>query len=375
MEHYMKDVSNLWKFLCVDFQSTQKNHRTTREKVLFYLKKCGFFYNQLNLIVYALLSFPLFADDSIDTHTLLYGCSVGIILLRTSLKYVSIYWNRADIGQLIEDLSKRYALDEQKKYGIGAKFKKIIKFTKFMQRYIFTAYLLGVIHRIVNLSFQERKEFFTIYLPFDPTRIEIFPIVFVWMWHPQMVALIGFLANESMFIVFVVIASMEFDVLRIDFEDIKNVEIEQKSEKLHELIERQVRLYEIVERIEKIYAPQLLLNFVLSSAVICLNAFQIITSANVVKLSVDIAFCFLTFLLIGLQCYFGEMLIESSEKISIEIYSSGWESISDAKLRKSLLIAMQRSQKPAKLTFMKFADVELNSFSTVSLFLLVNHVN
>jgi 7tm Odorant receptor len=72
-------------------------------------------------------------------------------------------------------------------------------------------------------------------------------------------------------------------------------------------------------------------------------------------------------LLIGMICFYGQMLLDASEKIHMEVFDCGWEGFEDVRLKKMIQFMLMRSQKPQKLTFMGFSDINVEQFRGVSI--------
>jgi hypothetical protein len=165
-------------------------------------------------------------------------------------------------------------------------------------------------------------------------------------------------ASYSLLTILLFTITIEFELLR---EDLKNY-----RKNLKELITRHELLFSIVRKLERIYSPTFLSNFIFTSLIICFNAFQMTITTHFSNFSIDCMICSGGFCLIALQCYFGQMLKDASERMGEEIYELGWETIEDKKMKKSLMIMMMRAQRPASLTIFKFSKITLEQFNVVS---------
>lgn len=164
---------------------------------------------------------------------------------------------------------------------------------------------------------------------------------------------------------FITLISMEFNNLQIKFIDLKYIKATEIETHLKSLVQRHEKLFECSEKLEKIFSPSFLFNFVQSSFVICLTAFQSSTSSEASQLFFNFTYCTAVLNQIWLLCFFGQKVINSSECIAMGAYDSGWENIKSIRVKKAVLNIVRRAQIPIKLTAMKFKEISLKSFTTV----------
>ncbi|XP_049875219.1 odorant receptor 67c-like [Pectinophora gossypiella] len=131
-----------------------------------------------------------------------------------------------------------------------------------------------------------------------------------------------------------------------------------------ELITTHLRVVFLVNELELVYCKSTLMNFMVSSALICLTGFNVTALEDVAFVITFIGFLFITLLQVFFLCFFGEMVMNASEDICDSMYNSKWYTI-DAKSAKMLLMVQIRSQRPSKLTAYGFADVNLRGFMKI----------
>jgi hypothetical protein len=370
MDSYLEKSSKLWKFLLIDF-SEPKAPITKVEKFIESLKCYGYYFIQLNIIVYTILAFPIFVDETTSKHSLFYSAAIATIEVSVVVRYGVTHWHRLDLLKLMKFFKNNKSPDDIEKYGLEKPLKKIERYTKFIQRFVFYLYALTMTSWFRKALSDHPEDVFTPHFPFDPTRPTIFPFAFLWIFLPQLAAVSALAATESLLCVFIVLTSIEFEIICADIKNLKLVKNEVKSKELKRIVERQIELIEVSAKLERIYSFPFLCNFLLSSLMICLNALQIIT-LDYMQIHVDLGFTACSLFFIWLQCHFGEMLRNSSEKITNELYACGWEVMSDGKFKKEVLLAMVRSQSPVTFTYMGFADVQMMQFTNVSsLFMII----
>jgi 7tm Odorant receptor len=97
-----------------------------------------------------------------------------------------------------------------------------------------------------------------------------------------------------------------------------------------------------------------------------LTAFLYTTSTEASQFLFYASYCAAMFNHIWLSCYFGQKVINSSERAALGAYASGWEGMRSLRAQKAIMKVIQRAQRPARLTAMNFTDVSLKCITTVS---------
>lgn len=354
----MKDITDemesFWKIIGISFYNYKPAGKFSR-----FLYKIRFFVQFLNICVYIFLNFPIF-DQEMDFGNIVFKCSYGVLGAMLNISYLVLYINRSKMGKLLKIL-----IDRQNKSPMWNEFElqkrlmRVKKFSKFLQGYCLLGLFFAVVKFLIDLSMDGKTLPFS--FPFDATKIEILPLIFVWILTPQISVGIFFIASNTLLSTIVVVVCIEFDILR------KHLQKWKKTEKFNDLIVRHNELLQIVEKMEEILSPIFFFNFILSSIVICFNAFHLSISFSQ-SFSISFVNVFILMgatMIIGLQCFFGQLIKDASENVSNEIYAMAWEDIKDIKVKKQLLIMLMRAQKPATLTIWKFADVSLERFTSV----------
>ncbi|XP_036344866.1 odorant receptor 13a-like [Rhagoletis pomonella] len=150
-------------------------------------------------------------------------------------------------------------------------------------------------------------------------------------------------------------------------------------------------LFDFVNQLEEFFSPIMLVNFMISSVLICMVGFQLVTGKN---MFVGDYIKFLVYIFSSLSqlfvlCWNGDKIIQNSLEMATHLYACNWErdivfagtannSSAAPQLRKSLptvyystdkvfrsklQFMIMRSQRPTCITAMKFSTLSLNSFS------------
>nr|AXY83383.1 putative odorant receptor 2 [Conopomorpha sinensis] len=126
------------------------------------------------------------------------------------------------------------------------------------------------------------------------------------------------------------------------------------NKNIGEIVEEQCMSFRFVMRVQKTYELWLMMVFVLTSLQLCVSLFQILTSEGG---SIDFRYIvFITgaILHIYVPCYLTTNVPTSNEEVALAAYRSGWESVSDSSLRRSISFIIARAQKPL---FIKAMDI------------------
>ncbi|XP_018784751.1 PREDICTED: odorant receptor 13a [Bactrocera latifrons] len=154
--------------------------------------------------------------------------------------------------------------------------------------------------------------------------------------------------------------------------------------RLDKIANKHCVLFNFVIRMEEFFSPILLVNFLISSVLICMVGFQLVTGQN---MFIGDYVKFLVYILSSLSqlfvlCWNGDNIIQNSLEMANHLYACNWESSvkvaadeekqesfpivsysTSAAFRKNLQFMIMRSQRQTCITAMKFSILSLNSFS------------
>lgn len=287
----------------------------------------------------------------------LIGCKLVINIMRSK-----------DLLQIFEDLTEIGAnqdFDDRnhtvKRYLDG--YHRIMKFYALSFITVSIPSVLKIIPYLVNGSISMTVNY---WYPFDPYCIEYYPLAWLWINWIAYIVLVGLLGADSLLYGLITVVVMEFDILKTDLMNMAAVKPFETNSKIKQLIDRHKRLLNISNRLQDIYSLTFSFVFVISSSILCFAIFQMTMHSDISAFWFYISY-------IGvmggqglLLCFFGQKLINSSESIAKGVYDCCWEDSSDVVYKKSLILIMIRSQKVTRLTAMEFADISLESFTSVS---------
>ncbi|XP_068624242.1 odorant receptor 67c-like [Battus philenor] len=243
---------------------------------------------------------------------------------------------------------------------------------------------------LIAIKYVETKELelalpFLVLYPFDSFNIKYWPFVYLKQIWSESVVLSDMCASDYFYYICCTYIRIQFRFLSYEFENLipnkHNKRDDDQSDikqKIIKLIKWHQRLIRSTNTLELIYSKSTLINFISSSAIICLTGFNVTIMNDVVILSSFVTFLFLSLLQIFFLCFFGDMLMSASMEVSDAVYNSLWY-IVDRGVAKDLLLVQIRAHTPCKLTAFGFSDVNLTSFAKIissswSYFALLNTI-
>lgn len=205
------------------------------------------------------------------------------------------------------------------------------------------------------------------WFPFDPFTTRNYLFAFGWSNWIAWVGLPFFVACDTLIYALATIISMEFDFLKIDAMNLRDVPKEEKAKYLQDLIDTHNELLTLAKRLQDLYSITFLMSFVTSSIVMCLIAFILsLPSSNLDMYIYYVPYLVATVGQVFLPCVFGEKLIGASSSLVNGFYDCGWEEFDDEKFKKQIIPMISRAQKVKGLNAMGFAAVSFETFATVS---------
>lgn len=269
-----------------------------------------------------------------------------------------IYKYQDEIKEIMRNLRSSFPIfaDDQEKYGV----KKIIRELLWMKRVYATLYGLFLVSTFTPTwykFFVYGKMTITneIWIPFEIENGTTFMLFTVWLhWIATTFCICGF-GTDFMLFSTVTLISLEFKILKNNFED----KINQKED-IKCLVLRHDGLIQLCNSLHSIFENYLFIYIAESSIIVSLMCFQLAYTGN---FGMFVPYLFVTLNQVWLLCFFGQKLHDSSYSIFDGILESTW--YEDLKLRKNIAFIIQRSQKPKIFSARGFEVITLNSFRGV----------
>lgn len=342
--------------------------KTWKQKLKIVLSDVFFWFSALNVCAFVALGVAAALKKSSGIVALTFSMPLIASISLVVVKCLTVYCNKSRISEVLSMLEMVLPRDKfmQKKYNIRSYHKSYKLFARIYAALFMLPCVSVMVIQLIKLASSGDRTFpLNMWFPLESERSEIYAIVFIWSVWACANSVLILIAVDSLMFVIITLVSMGFDMLYIDFKDLANIEPSSFEQRTEELIQRHNDLIDCSKKIENIFSPSFLFNFVQSSFVICLTAFQYSTSTEATQFFFSGTYCAAILNQVWLLCYFGQKVIDSSDFIANGAYISGWEKIEKIEVKKAIMLAIQRSQNPTKLTAMNFADVSLKSFTSV----------
>ncbi|XP_070491485.1 odorant receptor 85b-like [Chironomus tepperi] len=132
---------------------------------------------------------------------------------------------------------------------------------------------------------------------------------------------------------------------------------------LEPLIARHNEIFKCFRILQETFNFVFLINFTIAAFLICIVAFSVTIDTH--DRFVYVPLLIRDLLKIFFQCYFGQMLKDSSNSVLRGVERIGWENINDLEVRRSILIIMTRMQKDTVLYIIDGLEISLKLFTTI----------
>lgn len=353
--------------LFFSFQPLSEN-ATLREKLSYY-KGLSFYSFCLVVHLCAILQAILYGIQHADSlEVLLRNTTDAITVILAVTTGFAPFLRRGDIWKIFVELEaisqnrdKENSVYKVKKYLDGY-HQVVITYTGFCCTtfipHLFPWFSFMISGKMIFLV--------TLWYPFDVFQPKTFPFaLFCLNLYAGLVGVFLSTSNALLYAIITVL-SMEFEILRTD---IKNLQFESKVErgkKLAMFIERHNKLYELSDKVQDIFEVTFLIRFVISSLIMCIEAFQLSAiEMDLTGYMYNVPYFGMISGQVLLLCWFGQKLIDSSSEVADGFYESDWMDLDDNDYKKQIMLIMLRAQKSQEFTAMKFAKVSIESFTTV----------
>ena len=341
---------------------------TLKEKINYYSRRTynifliiNFYWALASKIILTLNSKNM-TDASpliLDVVTYILNCFKALILI--------MYQD--EIKNLFEEIKSIFdrRVNQTRKYGVRKYLDSYHRLAVMYSAPVMMLILFVALPIVPFLLFGTMQLPLDYWYPFDTVQVKNYLFAYFWSYWVMISILVALLGNDIMLYAMITVIEIEFDVLKKDLTHIGDSP--KNKEFIQTLVDHHINLLNLCDRLQNIYSKMFLFSFVISSLVMCFLSYQLSTNFDNLSL---FAFYFFYLWMMGAQilllCVFGQKLINSSESISEGVYNSGWEGISDDEAyKKQLVMIISRAQRPKRLTAMGFADISIETFTTVSL--------
>jgi hypothetical protein len=366
VEELIRFSKKVWQFLLFDWHVKETIFLKFKlSQIIRILRHIFFVLMFSNFVLYALSNSSYLVELTVTldfslkkfTGAFTYFAAIWMLVAR----YSCIFLNKQSIEQIMDALPKEYKKSKLPP-EIDQLFVKFGKFIKIILCVHLSAIPFATMQVAVGLISDGQKTFpFEIKFPFDASGNEIYPICLLWVLITHTFYAHILVLNENVTYGLITVVSAEFKLLAAEYQ-----KLGENSNHLMSCVKRHVELREVVEKLQKIFTVSFFINFLVSSFLICFTAFICSTDPSPMTLIFNFMLCSATTTQIFIQCFFGQLLSDSSASVIDAIYECGWEQAKDPALKKMMTLMIQRSQKGSALSLLGVYDITLEQFQNVS---------
>lgn len=333
-----------------------------KERKKLIRRRIWFWFGVISIVIFVALTLvdALLNSEKFDHFPFSFACFLSG--LKHFFCEFFFQFHRERISKVLEALKLSYPTRDKNVWKICKKF-RILSIVVVM----FIAWLCVAVCAVplLTLCFTGQRTFILPYPDFLK-RIEIYPLTLVWSFYASTIGITQVVSWTYIVVTIAVLISLEFDELKAQVDDWKNCDENGVSERVRDWVKQHNRSFDLVKEIDKAFSVVFLIQFLVSAAIISMTLFQLLGGIDYGTFIVVTGYVFAELNYIFLQCCIGQLLMNSSEQIVDSLYDCGWENWKSLNLKKTILIIMRRSQKPATLTIGKFGIVSIRQFTQVN---------
>ncbi|KAG5673209.1 hypothetical protein PVAND_003275 [Polypedilum vanderplanki] len=271
-------------------------------------------------------------------------------------------WNKIKIFNFIEELKKDFPTRSLLARN-SCLFNQKLSFI-FFGLWLFISSIICLIP-LNSLLFLGRK---ILFYPAPDFMLQgtVYPFAYLWMSITGVFIISQSFTLTLNIVILVLIVCLKFDQLAYDINAFKHSDEFEVFSSLQALIERHINAFEVAKKLDELFSVIFLGRFVVSIFAIGIDFFAILSLKNPSDICLGLLLIMSELNQLFLICCIGQMLVNANNRITTSIYDCGWENWTSLSLKKSILMILQKTQDPAKLTIWKFGSVSLELFTSFS---------
>lgn len=320
------------------------------------------------LAVVSILVYTAVHSDSFEAASITFTNFLFMMLI--GLKSLATFVRREDIWEIFQEIEliQERARDLSRKYDSKKFLDEYRLYMKLYSAPCIISFLPLFIPFILYFTMDVMELPTPFWFPFDIYQPKVFPIVLTWTYYVSFNTDVFLLAVDMFLYALLTVIIMEFHNLKIVLMAIGLTPRERRARRFKELIDHHNKLLNLCDRMQEIFAPIFLATITISSLILCSILFQL----SIMDINLAAIGFFVTYLLIMggqsfLLCVYGQKLMNASESVADGIYDCGWEDFAGTDFKMNIALIIQRGQKAKRLAAMSFANISLESYTTVSL--------
>ncbi|KAH8356662.1 hypothetical protein KR200_004841 [Drosophila serrata] len=167
----------------------------------------------------------------------------------------------------------------------------------------------------------------------------------------------GHISTDLLLVAVVTQLVMHFDNISNTMENYRLSGNWQKDSRfLRDIVQYHERILKLSDVVNDVFGVPLLLNFMISTFVICFVGFQMTVGVQTDMIIKLLLFLICSMSQVYLICHYGQMVADASSGLSLATYNQNW-TFADIRYKRALVIIMARAQKTTYLKVTIFLDI------------------
>lgn len=191
------------------------------------------------------------------------------------------------------------------------------------------------------------------WLPYNVSSPLNYNLTLLWVNFIVFLAVTTLVGSDTTLYLVITLISMQFDILCRKLR-------EMEKDTFSDLVKFHQTLIRLSDNVEEIFSLSIFFEFG-SSILICFVGYEVSIDASMDSLIRNPIFLIAEMVQIFVLCYYGSKLMNASERVTDSLYSSCWYIDDNLRLKNSIILMLQRSQKPSVISVEKFSIISLKA--------------
>ncbi|KRG00647.1 odorant receptor 85c [Drosophila mojavensis] len=365
MDSFMKYANFFYKCVGIEPYSSHERPKAASAWITFV-----FWANIVNVVFIMIAEFSFVVKAVVDKEIVLAVMVMSYIgFIGVGLSKMFFVWlNKATLSHIVRDLEDLFPRDKPAQvackldYYLNSCSRISFMFSMLYSVAIWTFNLFNLIQYVIYDWWLQTRIVpetlpYPVYVPWDPGHGLKYLLMFFNQNFAGYTSAAGQVSTDLLLCAVITQIIMHFNYLSQKFEDHQLTgDWAQDSRLLSEVVHYHNRLLRLSDQLNEIFGVPLILNFLISSFVLCFVSFEL-----TVGVRPDEAIKLLLFLGCSLSqayliCYHGQLIVDASSGFSMAAYNQNWI-MADERYRKALVFIMMRSQDPTYLKATVFIQI------------------
>ncbi|XP_030376285.1 odorant receptor 85c-like [Scaptodrosophila lebanonensis] len=372
IDSFMKYANFFYK--CVGIEPYRKISRPAEYSawlnIVYWANIINLLLIMLAEIVYVLIAF---ATGEHIVEAIMTMSYIGFVIVGIA-KMLVVWWKKSALSEFMHVLEQLYpsTVAEQQDYRLQ-RYQSFcawvsIGFATLYSVLIWTYNLFGIMQyllyeRLLQTRVVDQTLPYFMYIPWENYDNWSYYLLFFMQNFAGYTSAAGQISTDLLLCAVASQLIMHYDYLARQIEQKKLKGCwQQNSEFLIHTVRYHERLLSLSARINHIFGVPLLLNFLVSSFVICFVGFQMTVGVSLDTMIKLTLFLVSSMCQVYLICHYGQLVEDASFGISKAVYKQQWLD-ADVRYKKSIALIIKRAQKPAFLKATVFMQINRGSMT------------